>query len=55
MACADTGDMFDKRYLFPTVMVLLNLGAAAVCFASGDWRRGVYWVAGAVCVTMVSI
>lgn len=47
--------MFDKRYLFPLLMVLLNLGAAIVCFTTGDWRRGIYWIAGAVCIAMVSL
>jgi len=51
----DTDAMFDKRYLFPALMVLLNLGAAVVCFKTGDWRRGVYWTAGAICIAMVSI
>jgi len=39
----------------PLLMVLLNLGAAIVCFMSGDWRRGIYWLAGGVCIVTVSL
>ncbi len=47
--------MLDKRHIFPALMLLLNLGAAAMCFLSGDWKRGIYWLAGGVCIVTVSL
>lgn len=44
----------DKRYIFPALLLLFNLGSAAVSFASGDWRRGVYWLASGVCIAAVA-
>ena len=41
-------------FVFPTLLILLDVAAAAVYAAGGDWRRVVYWVAAAVltgCVT----
>jgi hypothetical protein len=40
--------------LFPALLLLLNLGAAVVCFATRDWNRGFYWLASAVCVGVVA-
>jgi hypothetical protein len=40
--------------LFPALLLLLNLGAAVVCFATRDWNRGCYWLASAVCVGVVA-
>jgi hypothetical protein len=45
---------FEKRFAFPLLLMALNLGASAFCFIGGDWRRGCYWLASAVCVAMVS-
>jgi len=30
--------------LFPIILIILDLGASAVYFANGDWRRGLYWI-----------
>lgn len=41
-------------YLFPTVLIALDVGAAVMCFISKDYKKGVYWLAAAVlniCVT----
>ena len=46
--------MFDKRLIFPAVLFLCNLASAIVCFAGGDWKRGFYWTASAVCIVSVS-
>lgn len=41
-------------YIFPAVLILLDVGAAIMCFVHGDAKKGVYWLAAAVlnvCVT----
>ncbi len=32
---------------FPTLLIIINLCAAGVCFLNGDLRRGIYWCAAA--------
>lgn len=39
---------------FPAILIVLDLGAAAVYAWDGDWRRAIYWLAAATltaCVT----
>ena len=36
------------RYLFPTAIVLLSLGASVVYALARDWRLALYFLAGAV-------
>ena len=41
-------------YIFPIVMIAMDIGAAAVCAAAKDYKKAVYWIAAAVlnaCVT----
>ena len=45
----------EKRLWFTAALVMLNLCAAAGSFASGDWKRGIYWLASAICLVMVSL
>ena len=43
-----------KQYIFPSLLILLDLGAALVYALSGDYKMAIYWVAAAVlncCVT----
>ncbi|HEY4359704.1 MAG TPA: hypothetical protein VGN17_01985 [Bryobacteraceae bacterium] len=47
--------IFEKRYVFPVCLLLLNLGAAVLAFRGGDWKRGVYWLASAVCIATVAL
>lgn len=37
-----------STYIFPILMILLDIGAAVVCFCSHDHKKGVYWLAAAV-------
>lgn len=40
--------------IFPTVLIVLDVGAAFVYGIDGDWRRAIYWLSAAVltaCVT----
>jgi hypothetical protein len=36
------------KYLFPSIIIALNIGAAAVYMGQGDTRRTIYWLAAAV-------
>lgn len=41
-------------YIFPAILILLDVGAAIMCFVNGDAKKGIYWLAAAVlnvCVT----
>jgi len=40
--------------IFPTLLILLDLGASGVYAASGDWRRAIYWLAAAVLTATVT-
>lgn len=43
-----------KEYIFPMLLIALNVGAAVMCFAQGDIKKSIYWIAAAilnVCVT----
>ena len=40
--------MSIPTWLFPTILIVLDLCAAWVWAAQGDWRKAVYWVAAAV-------
>ena len=43
-----------KDWIFPTILILLDLGAAVMYALSGDFKMTIYWVAAAVlncCVT----
>lgn len=43
------------KFVFPTALILLDIGAAIVCFVGADYKRAVYWIAAAVlnvCVTI---
>ena len=41
-----------SQWIFPALMILMNVGASVVAFKAGDWRRGVYWIASALCLGM---
>lgn len=37
-----------KKYIFPLALIVLDVAAAMVYAACGDWKKAVYWVAAAV-------
>ncbi len=37
-----------KRYIFPCLLILADLGAAFVYGLDGDWKKAIYWIAAAV-------
>jgi hypothetical protein len=40
--------------LFPTMLLLCNLGSSVASAIAGDWRRAVYWAASSVCIAAVT-
>lgn len=43
-----------NKYIFPVLLIVLDLGAAGVYLGGGDIKKAVYWIAAAVlnvCVT----
>jgi hypothetical protein len=40
--------------LFPSTLLVCNVGAAIFSAASGDYRRSLYWAASALCIGAVS-
>lgn len=39
---------------FPTVLIVLDVAAAAVYHASGDWRKCGYWLSAAALTAFVT-
>lgn len=37
-----------KEYIFPLILILLDVCAAVVYGFSGDWKKVIYWLAAAV-------
>ena len=40
--------------LFPTLLIVLDVCAAAGYVPTGDWRKVVYWLAAAILTAMVT-
>ena len=38
----------NKQYIFPTLLMMLDIGAAIMYCISGDWKKTIYWIAAAV-------
>ena len=34
--------------IFPTILIVIDVLAAAVYWSKGDWRKVLYWIAAAV-------
>ena len=42
------------EYIFPTALIVLNIGAAVLCAVNRDYQKTIYWIVAAVlnaCVT----
>lgn len=37
-----------KEYIFPLILIVIDVLAAVVYGFNGDWRKVVYWIAAAV-------
>ena len=38
----------NKEYIFPVILIALNIGAAIMYGINGDLRKVIYWLAAAV-------
>lgn len=47
-------DLFKDPRLFPSILIVLDVCAAARWGYDGDWRRAIYWLAAAVLTTTVT-
>lgn len=43
-----------STYIFPIIMIVLDVGAAAVNFCNREWRMTIYWLAAAVLNAVVT-
>ena len=43
-----------KEKILPTLLVIIDIGAAAMYLPSGDWRRVIYWLAAATLTYVVT-
>ena len=37
-----------KEYIFPLILIVIDVLAAIVYGFNGDWRKAIYWIATAV-------
>lgn len=37
-----------STYIFPIVLIGLDIGAAVMCAVNKDWRKFIYWLAAAI-------
>lgn len=40
--------------LLPTLLIIIDIGAAAVWATHGDWRKAIYWIAAAILTATVT-
>lgn len=40
--------------IFPSIMILMSLGAAIMYLYEGDWRRVTYWLAASILTASVT-
>ncbi len=38
----------NPKWIFPSLLIVLQVGAGIVCLAQRDIRHGIYWLAAAV-------
>lgn len=37
-----------SQYIFPVILIVLDVGAAVMCAVNGDIKKSIYWLAAAV-------
>lgn len=37
-----------STYIFPIILIVLDIGAAIMCAVNKDWRKVIYWLAAAI-------
>ena len=40
--------MNKYKYIFPVLLIILDIGAAVIYAACGDMKKAIYWIAAAV-------
>jgi hypothetical protein len=43
-----------REKVFPTLLIVMDICAAAGYVPSGNWRRVIYWLAAAILTTVVT-
>lgn len=43
-----------KKYIFPAILIILQIGAGICSVAAGDYKKIVYWIAAAVLNAVVT-
>lgn len=41
-------------YIFPTILIAMDIGAAIMCAVNSDFRKTIYWIAAAVLTVTVT-
>lgn len=41
-------------HIFPTLLIILDVGASIVYASAFDWRRAIYWLAAAILTATVT-
>ena len=42
------------QYIFPLILIALDIGAAIIYFCNHDFKKGIYWIAAAVLNVVVT-
>ena len=42
------------KFVFPIILIILDLGASTVYLCQGDWRKTIYWIAAAALTYVVT-
>lgn len=37
-----------QKYVFPVLLMILDVGASIVYACCGDWKKAIYWIAACV-------
>lgn len=43
-----------STYIFPIILIALDIGAAVMCAVNKDWKKAVYWIAAAILTVTVT-
>ena len=47
-------EVMSRAQVLPTILILIDIGAALVWAVDGDFRRAIYWVGAAVLTATVT-
>lgn len=46
--------MIATEKILPTILIIIDVGAAVVYLCKDDWRKVIYWIAAAALTTVVT-